>query len=230
MGVDWWMHEAIVDLTAAECQRLNLKTGELRAEATQIMASVSRTPENIKLVQGLMRRAQAIDEELSEWMCTVPEAWECKAAFWQRGSSSDFSKDEVFPGRVDVYSDFWIAALWNLARTTRLVLMSIMVRCAAWVCSPVDYRTTPEYAIAARSCVDTIADILASVPYHLGWHTRKRGLFTSQEEAGFACGDEHGLKGLAAYFLTWPLACVMCQDYATDARMSCSETFETNGG
>lgn len=217
------MHDAVVDPTAAECQRLNLRTGELRAEATRVMASVTRTPENTALVHALMCRAQALDEEITEWMNYVPEAWKCRTVAWQSvlsGADSDYSKADVFPGRVDVYTDFWVSALWNLSRTTRLVLMSIAVRCAAWVCSPVDYRTTPQYATAARSVADTVTDIVASVPYHLGWRSKGRGLFSAQEEdSGFVRGEEYGMKGLAGYFLTWPLACAMTQDHATDARM-----------
>jgi hypothetical protein len=224
MGADWWIHDAVVEPTAAECQRHSLKAGELRAEITRIMAGAARTPENIELVQDLMQRAQALDKEVEAWMYSVPEAWRYRTLCWQRhnlavpGGGSDYSKAEVFPGRVDVYTDFWVASVWNQARTTRLVLMSIAVRCAAWVCSPVDYRTTPEYATAARVCVDTIADILASVPYHLGWHTKHKDLFPKEDATIFACGEEYGMKGLAGYFLTWPLACIMTQDYSTDAR------------
>jgi hypothetical protein len=225
MGADWWLQDAVFDSAAAECQRLSLKTGELRAEITRLMTGVTRTPENTELVQDLMHRAQDLDDQVSAWMDSVPEALQYKTLCWQLQSLAvpggrDYSKAEVFPGRVDAYSDFWAAGVWNQARTTRLVLNSIIVRCAAWVCSPVDYRTTPEYAIAARVCVDTISDILASVPYYLGWHNKRKDLLPDERSDGFACGHDDGMKGLAGYFLTWPLACMMTQDYTTDARMS----------
>src|SRR6516225_6713293 len=73
MGADWWIDDAVVDSTAAECQRLSLKAGELRADATRVMATAARTPENIQLVQGLMHRAQSLDERLTAWMDSVPE-------------------------------------------------------------------------------------------------------------------------------------------------------------
>ncbi|KAK4236934.1 hypothetical protein C8A03DRAFT_35133 [Achaetomium macrosporum] len=224
MGVDWWIQDAVMEPTAAECQRLSLKAGELRAEITRVFASAARTPENIRLVQDLMHRAQELDGQVAAWMRTVPPSWQPRTVCWQPhppavpGGGSDYSEAEVFPGRVDVYHDFPVAGVWNQARTTRLILMSLVVRCAAWVCSPVDYRTTPTYASAARVSVDMIADIIASVPYHLGWQTKRRELFPEHEPAAFACGEEYGLKGLAGYFLTWPLACVMTQDYTTDAQ------------
>ncbi|KAL2170403.1 hypothetical protein VTG60DRAFT_4889 [Thermothelomyces hinnuleus] len=223
MGAEWWLEDAVIDPTAAECQRLSLKVGELRAEVIRLMSSVTRTQENIGRVQDLMRRAQDLDQQAAAWMKSVPEAWQPRTLCWQLQSlavpsGSDYSKAEVFPGRIDAYRDFWVASVWNQVRTTRLILMSIIVRCAAWVCSPLDYRTTPEYATAARVCVDTISDILASVPYHLGWHTKRRDLVPEDDPACFGCGDEQGIKGLAGYFLSWPLACVLTQDYTTDAQ------------
>ncbi|KAK3322101.1 hypothetical protein B0H66DRAFT_474976 [Apodospora peruviana] len=223
MGADWWLGEdAVHDQHAAACQRLNLKASELRAEVMDVMtSSLSRTPDAIDLILGLMRRSQSLDEELAAWMKSLPENWAWRTLCWQGPvlPEGEYANAEVFPGRVDVYNDFWIASMWNMARTARLVLSSLTVRCAAWVCSPVDYRTTPEYATAARICADNIADILASVPYHLGWHTRRREAFPDDEAlSGFACGDDDdgSLKGLAGYFLTWPLATVMSQDYTTD--------------
>lgn len=222
MGVDWWISDAVKDSSAAECQKINIKTSELRAEVTRLMTTVSRTPENIELMLTLIRRAQTVDQECVRWMKNVPDSWGYKSVAWEDSvPSGDFSRAEVFPGRVDVYRDFYIASVWNMVRVTRLVLASVIVRCAAWVCSPVDYRTTPEYATAARTCVDTITDIIASVPYHLGWHLKpERKHLLEKQLSGFACGDDDSLKGLAGYFLTWPLGCVQSQDYTTDAQRS----------
>jgi len=218
MGVDWWFLDAIHDENAAACQRLSLMASELRAEVTNIMVTLSRTPENIELILALMRRAQSVDREIAEWMRALPENWRSRTLCWQPmlPPDADYAKAEVFPGRVDVYHDFWMASVWNNARTARLILMSLTVRCAAWACSPVDYRTTPEYAGAARIAIDMITDILASVPYHLGWHVKRKQVLEGQTETGFACGEDDGMKGLAGYFLTWPLACTMIQDYLTD--------------
>ena len=190
-----------------------------------------------------MRRSQDLDRAMVDWMASLPPHWRYRTLCWQNYvANTDYAHAEVFPGRVDVYSDVWIASMWNMARVTRLILASLTVRCAAWTCSPVDYRTTPEYAHSARVCAEVISDVLASVPYHLGWHyrTRKRrgqggrgnrswdhadyededeGEEEQDEEqlSGFGCGeDEEGIKGLAGYFLTWPLACVMGQDYLTE--------------
>ncbi|KAM7221485.1 hypothetical protein V8F06_003057 [Rhypophila decipiens] len=217
MGADWWLQDAVSDPHASAAQRLSLKTSELRAEVTATMATLARTPDNVEIMRILMRRAQSLDKELASWMDDLPDMWHWKTICWQGPlSEGEYSEAEVFPGRVDIYNDFWIASVINVARTTRLYLGSIIVRCAAWICSPVDYRTTPEYAGVSRVCADTISDIIASIPYHLGWHIKRRHLFPNHALSGFACGEDDGAKGLGGYFLTWPLATVVSQDYATD--------------
>lgn len=181
------------------------------------MTTISRKPENVAFILSLLRRAQALDAECLAWMKSIPEQWQYKTLCWEDNvPRGDYANAEVFPGRVDVYNDFWIASVWNMMRTARLILHSLAVRCAAWVCSPVDFRTTPEYATAARVCEEMITDIIASVPYHLGWHAKRRHLFANKDLSGFACGEDDCMKGLAGYFLTWPLACVNGQDYVTD--------------
>jgi hypothetical protein len=219
MGVEWWVNDAAKDESAAACQRINLKTSELRAEVTRVMTGASRNPETIEMMLALMARAKTLDQEVVTWMENLPEHFQFKTLCWEDNvPNGDFTKADVFPGRVDVYTDFWIASVWNMGRTIRLILASVTVRCAAWICSPVDYRTTPEYATANRICVDTITDIIASVPYHLGWHAKRKHLFEHPDLSGFACGDDDSMKGLAGYFLTWPLTCVMGQDYTTTAQ------------
>jgi hypothetical protein len=219
MGVEWWLSDAVKDESAAECQRLNIRTSELRAEVTRQMTSMPRTPENIDFLLDMIRKAQTIDQEVVNWMRDLPEQYHFKTVYWQDNvPDGDYTNAEVYPGRVDIYQDFWVASVINMARVTRLILASLIVRCAAWCCSPVDYRTTPEYATASRTCVDTITDIIASVPYHLGWHFKRRDILHKANLGQFACGEEESQKGLAGYFLSWPLACVNGQDYTTDTQ------------
>ncbi|KAI1656063.1 hypothetical protein F4813DRAFT_391046 [Daldinia decipiens] len=231
MGAEWWIDDAIRDKTAASCHRLMIKLGEYRAEVTRLMNSMARTPDNVEIMTDMLRRIQTVDQEVVAWMRNVPEDWKFRTVTWEdHVPNGDYSKAEVFPGRVDVYHDFYITSVWNTSRTARLILASLVVRCAAWICSPVDYRTTPEYATAARTCAETITDIIASVPYQLGWrpsknnpshhhhHHHQNQQQQQQQQSGFLCGEENSPKALAGYFLTWPLICLHSQDYTTDAQ------------
>ncbi|RYO97342.1 hypothetical protein DL764_007320 [Monosporascus ibericus] len=202
MGVEWWLEDAVKNQKASECQRLCIKTGELRGEITRLMAILQRTPENIEIVLDVIRRCQTVDQEAVNWMDSLPEHWRYKTVAWENHvPNGDYSKAEVFPGRVDAYADIYIASVWNMTRTARLILHSMIVRCAAWVCAPVDYRTTPEYATAARICVEISTDIIACAPFHLGWRIKRGNAVQKAQLGSFACGEADNTTALAGYFL-----------------------------
>ncbi|KFA60483.1 hypothetical protein S40285_07756 [Stachybotrys chlorohalonatus IBT 40285] len=218
MGAEWW-GEAVNNQHAATCQKLNLRAAEFRAEVNRLLGTLTRSPQNVEIILDLMRQCQLLDQELVNWFQTLPEEFQFETVAWEDNvPNGDYSKAEVFPGRVDAYQDWWIASVWNMARCARVVLSSLIVRCAAWVCSPVDYRTTPEYATAAKTCVDMFTDIIASVPFQLGWFTTRPHLLEKANIASFVCGNEGALKGLLGYWLTWPLTVIHGQDFATDSQ------------
>jgi hypothetical protein len=162
-----------------------------------------------------------MEQEFQDWMHTIPEAWHVKTAAWvDNVPGGDITKAEVCPGKVDTYQDIFIAAMWNHSRISRLFLAGLIVRCAAWISSPMDYRTLPEYATAARVGVDMVADIIASVPFLLGWRADSDGEAKVGGLSGFTLGEENmtSSKALGGYFLMWPLFCAACSDYATDSQ------------
>ncbi|KAI0198625.1 hypothetical protein F4808DRAFT_451875 [Astrocystis sublimbata] len=217
MGADWWMDSTAFSKTALGVQKLMIKTSEVRAQAAQLIDSLPKSPENIELMLEVIRKTQVVDQEVAAWQQSLPEEFHYKTVAWEDSVlSGDCADAEVFPGRVDVYTDVWTASAANSSRTLRLILQAIIVRCTAWACAPVDYRTTPEYATAAGVCRDAITDIIAAVPYFLGWHLRRKEVKTTL--GNFACGQEDSPKGLAGYLLTWHLTIVVSQDYATIAQ------------
>lgn len=220
MGLDWWVNQdSIRDHWASQCQKFNIRTGEIRAEVNRLMIMSHRNQESIQSMEAMIKMCQSVDQECLNWAASLPEHFQCRAITWEdHVPNGDYKKAEVFPGRVDGYQDLWVASIWNMMRCARIVLASIVARCTAWSCSPVDYRTTPEYAAAARICVENITDIIASVPYQLNWFSTRKHLLDRASLSGFACGLEDAQKCLAGYFLTWPLACVQGQDYTTDSQ------------
>lgn len=219
MGADWWMNDTVRDEHASECQRLNIIIGEIRAEANRLLSTSTRSSDQVDHIIAMIKRCQAHDLACANWAKDLPDCFRWKTVAWEDNvPQGDYSKADVYPGRVDAYQDLWISSIWNMMRCSRIVLASIIVRCAAWISAPVDYRTTPEYAAAARTCVDTITDIIASIPYQLGWFAKRRHLLERAQMSGFGCGEDDAQKGLGGYFVTWPLACVHGQDYTTDSQ------------
>ena len=66
-----------------------------------------------------------------------------------------------WPGRVDTYSDIYIASVWNIARVAQLLLIVLIERISADLN---DTYTSPDHMRVAKT---TIEAIIASVPYHL---------------------------------------------------------------
>jgi hypothetical protein len=225
MGAEWWVNDnSFMDAYGAGSQRLSLRMSELRAEINRLMATVSRTPDHVELMLDVIRRCQMMDQECVNWAKNLPDEYQPRTVTWEDYvPNGDYTRAEVFPGRVDVYQDLMVASMHNMTRCSRLMLASLIVRCAAWVCSPVDYRTTPEYATAAKTCVEVITDIIASVPFQLGWLSSRKHLLERANLSTFVCGEDDALKGLPGYLLTYPLSCISTQDYATDSQRAWSK-------
>lgn len=225
LGAEWWTGGAAGDdIAAHEASRLHLLTCELRADVNQALTLMSRTPENFDMTLELIRRAQEIEQGFLDWEASLPDVWRFKTVAWADTiPDSDLSISEVYPGKVDKFSDLFVASQWNMARVARLILSGIIIRCAASICAPVDYRTTSHYAQASRVGMEMINDIVASIPYHLGWRdfrNHSEDNPTTGNISSFVCGqDEIGAgKPLGAYFLIWPVFTSIVSDFATDAQ------------
>lgn len=222
LGSQWWITDAMKDSAAQEVTSLNLRTTELRAEINRVLILATRNPQSRSRILNLMQQARSMLAEFAAWAASVPDVWKIRTVAWMPNiSEHDLENAAVYPGRVDFYDDIWIASVWNLSRVSRLFLSGIIVRCAAWICAPNDYRTTPEYAKEARVGANLISDIIATVPYHLGWTVSDEGaLKSSPDISGFACGDDNmvGGKGLSGFFLIWPLFSAACSDFTTDSQ------------
>ncbi|KAK3392217.1 hypothetical protein B0T20DRAFT_50313 [Sordaria brevicollis] len=223
-GVDWWM-DGVGDghLLPNAMHRFALQVSELRAEASALLAGITRTAGNIALMHQMAHRVRLLDQEIASWLLALPPNLRFKTLCWLSPeevgltSGRQYPDLEAFPGRIDMYPDFVTAGIWNTARTVRLVLASINIRITAWLNSPADYRTTAEYATSKAICEGTIAEVISSVPYHLGWHTKQEGLFDNDtDRSGFACGQENTIKALPAWFLIWTLTCVKNHDMTSD--------------
>ncbi|TQV98290.1 negative acting factor [Cordyceps javanica] len=215
-NIDFWIKDAVKDPFATDLQRITLQISELKTEANKLLVSVYHSPENVKIVMNVVRKCQIMDQELQQWSQNIPENYKGKPVTWVNGvSDGDYSKAEVFPGRIDAFQDLWVTTVWVTMRCSRLVLASLIVRAVAWVYSPIDYRTTPEYTTWSNICAGIITDLCAAIPYQLGWFKSRQELLERTDLTSYCCGDEAVAKGLSGYFVTWPLSCIITQDYST---------------
>ncbi|KAK4187572.1 putative transcriptional regulatory protein [Podospora australis] len=220
-GTDWWFDTEDSNTLLAVAQRFAMRYSEMRAETTRLLKNFSRTPESDEQLRKLIKEIQGIDREIAKWLASLPEesrsrtlcwVWEEDVGLTKMGN---YAEIEVFPGRVDVYPDFVSARGINLARVARLLLAVQSIRLIACLCSPMDYRMSPDYEISKRICEGSISEIIASVPYHLGWHVKHQKAL-DPGISGFACGDDGPFKALPAYFLIWALVCVKNHDITSE--------------
>lgn len=211
------------DSLFATCQRFALRYTELRDQVTLIMVAAPRSPQTIARMHELAKRVEQTDRDLAGWLVCVPDELGFRTLCWLWEDDLGLSKGvkysdvEVFPGRVDVYPDFMTASAWNLGRITRLLLASLSIRITAYIRSTFDYRTSAEYETLKRICEGVISEIIASVPYHLGWHMKhKDPLGNDSGRSGFACGQEGPYKALPSLFLIWALTCIKNHDVSSE--------------
>ncbi|KAK2590112.1 hypothetical protein QQS21_012210, partial [Conoideocrella luteorostrata] len=205
--------------TAARCQQYNMCTAVVKAKVAELMPK-PRRPETVEAVHKAIEDCQRLIKNISDWSSSFPQSCRWVTAGWEAPSTVlDYKKASAFPGRIDRCSSIWLASIWNMLRCSHVILESTVVRCAAWLDPHRDYRTTPEYAAATKSCSSTIEDFIASVPYQFGYMPFFGGE-TSRGPgyAAYKCGHDDAPKTLPGFILMWPLTCMMRQDYTTDAQ------------
>ncbi|PBP26064.1 hypothetical protein BUE80_DR003039 [Diplocarpon rosae] len=219
-GTEWWTPDMGRDEVGMFVTMIGCRVAEMRSELNHALSTFPRTPEYMEQLTNLMRRAQDLERECVDWEARLPEEWRPRTVAWvDHILEGDITKAEVFPGRVDMYTDVTIANIWNQFRIARLFISGAVVRCAAWICAPVDYRTTPEYAHAVRLCGDLVTDVIAGTPYLLGWRVGQSGILRSQNFSSWS--EESGAstaKAIGGFFVMWPLFSISNTDYVSDSQ------------
>ncbi|KAL2072461.1 hypothetical protein VTL71DRAFT_11804 [Oculimacula yallundae] len=219
MGTKWWLGDTEKDKIGSFVTDITCRAAELRVELNTAISTFPRTHEYYQQVTNIMRRGQALEAECVDWEAALPDEWRPRTVLWvDQIPGGDITKAEVFPGKVDMYSDITIANLWNLVRVARLFISGAVVRCAAWICSPVDFRTTPEYAQAGRLCADLITDVIAATPYHLGMRVSNNGILRSGDFNSPLGDASGGSKAIGGMFMMWPLFSISNMDYISDSQ------------
>ena len=217
MGANWWTRNATKDFYETKCQNITLRVIELKTEVNHVLMSLDRDKTGIRLVMELIKRCQERDRECIQWSKTLPTYLQCKTVAWESSvPDGAYERSEIFPGRLDAFQDLWAASVWSTLRCSRIVLSSLIIRAAAWVCSPVDYHSTPEYTTYSSIAIELITDLVASIPYQLGWFSKRRDLLDKVGLDSYYCGENDTPKGLAGYFVAWPLSCILTHDDSTE--------------
>jgi hypothetical protein len=224
-SIEWWTNaidprpEDDIMQTYAH---YNLRVAELRQDNDKTTTLYPQTPDAIDAVLALLRRAHVLEKEYREWYTGLPSDWKPAALAWVEWSDlgkvmgSDLSNSIVHPGRVDTYKELSVAYVYNVARSSQLLIWTTILRCVAWLSPDADYRTSKEYQKASIICSMYIENIVASVPYFLGWNA-DTDVSTATRNDGSA---DDSIKGVSGVFLMWPLFAAATCDFCSDSQRS----------
>ena len=197
------------DEIIAKFARLNLLVADLRSETTTATSQIARTAANYENVLRVQRKAEALEKYYVQWFKSLPPSWQPKFETWlgDKGIGYNYASSETHPGRIDSYSEMWIAYHQNIARSSQILLHFTILRCVAWLGDLKDYTLTPEYAKAQQVCCPLIEDIVASCPYFFGWNKDRNEAMV--DKSFFACGESGNTdaqanpKALWGIFIMW---------------------------
>lgn len=224
MGVNWWMPESeVCDPIGTRFQRFSLEVSDLRAEVTRLMAVLTRNNDGLDIMLEMLRKCQDMDRKIATWLERLEDKYQPQPLYLENSPAFLGSQGQallkhasVFPGRVDVYRDLVTANLWNGQRSTRIILGSLIIRVAAWICSPADFRNTPEYTTAKGTMENAIAGIISSVPFMLGEFNAGQPTSQAVSAGNFLCGADEQAKMVGGLMVSWPLSTVRTCDFTTD--------------
>ncbi|KJZ70785.1 hypothetical protein HIM_09835 [Hirsutella minnesotensis 3608] len=215
MSNEWWITGTTTDEHHLAYLKLVMATIDVRADTERLLASIASSSE----LAAMIEKCHAVRLMCLEWQRTAPEYWQFHSVCLEDDvPNTNYEELEAYPGRVDRYSDIGTATVWNSVRVARLIVNSLALRCAARLCSPRDYRTTPTYLSVARDSSEIVTDIIAGVPFHLGW-AGKQGLVSQKpDSSAFACGEETAQKGLGGLRMIFILSYLHALDFTSDSQ------------
>ena len=180
----------------------------------------------------ILAQCLELDGEYLEIFNDVPVGWRYQTIDVE--SDSDF----IYNGRYHIYHDYWIAQMWNGMRTVRVILnekiREILIN--GFAAKPPLFAKpehTAQFQISTETLYQMQADILASVPQHLGFTSRSPpspSAVTNPAQSSdmaatifpwtnFNESNEEKFPVVRAsgpYFLLWPLWFAGVMDVATD--------------
>jgi hypothetical protein len=156
-----------------------------------------------------------LDNKYSEIFQTIPSGWEYQTVY------TDIESDAIYNGCYHIYYDYWIAQMWNGVRAIRILLHETIrdVLLAGLAANPPIFNSS-EHSLQLHASSQILyklqADILASVPQHLGFVSQSdpNNMNSASNDAAsmpWAHFSEHNdeqfpiIRASGPYFLLWPL-------------------------
>lgn len=119
-------------------------------------------------IHCILSLALDVNYQFGEWAQSVPETWA-----WESAAGLNCPPDKprdvfVYGKRIDFYADVNMASIWNSYRSTRILILSVVLDCISQIGPQIDGDLSRHAIDAMRTMQQLVDDICASVPYHFG--------------------------------------------------------------
>jgi hypothetical protein len=135
-----------------------------------------------------------VDAMLEAWQKNLPPSWSPKSYRLIEQSKSDVDE---FAAQYDVYSDLWVASMWNNYRSARILIHETLMN---WTLKYGSIKEKLTLQPSVELLQSMTVDICHSVLYFLGY-CRKDSDLKNLEEIKIKAGT--AIPG--GYLLMWPL-------------------------
>lgn len=221
LGVDFWIRGASQDKFTGIISNKGVECVDLRARVNALLKTLPRSsPESIETVTALIQECKHLYAQLVDWCAMVPEHYlpRVTAIISEPSPGADYSQMEAYPGPVYGFEDFTASTMTISAWSHRLILLSQIIRCAAWIHHPADYHEMQEYKDATHAALELLPLVASALPYQLGWFNGRKDLLGAQQLPSFACGRDDHPKGLAGEVSSWMLVSILINDAAKESQ------------
>ena len=120
---------------AARLTLLTAKLADLRAEAA-IVFDRSKQRIEAERVYRLRELAINVDRSIESWPRILPPEWTFSPGSGLGNLPRELHMSIIYENRKDVYSDLWVANIWNSYRSARIMCLMILLQCEACLALP----------------------------------------------------------------------------------------------
>lgn len=113
-------------------------------------------------LRQLKNEAIALDRSFAKWQeAQVEYNKPCTIGHVSQGQAGSKLAVGYWPGKIDTYFDLYLAGVWNISRTARILLIDLIVKLSK-ILNDSDNQNR-EHEAAVR----LVEDIVSSIPFHL---------------------------------------------------------------
>ena len=190
-GLDLQFDECLVQIAQLRYEMLKL----MKTSRTSLRSGrgVCRTG-----AQSLLKEAQDIDRNLSDWAQALPQQWTYKVHLIEKPFLCDISYSDT----IHIYSSKEHSTLWNRYRGARLATNSIINKLLDHSANPLGPENLAEQDLARRNIQTFVDDICASVAFCLGRVVAAEPPIVLDKDTG---KKVHNVSARQAFLLSWPL-------------------------